>query len=68
VLWQIGIKKMNVGLRKHKVILILLLCLSLLILVLEMGERKNSFLKAWLYENNITNELLVATVAIIPGS
>jgi apolipoprotein N-acyltransferase len=65
VLWQIG-KKMNVDLRKHKVILIIVLCLSLLILVLEMGERKNSFLKAWLYENNITNELLVATVAMTP--
>jgi predicted amidohydrolase len=63
---RVGIKKMNVIFRKHKITLIIFLCLSFLILVLEMGERKNSFLKAWLYENNITNELLVATVAMTP--
>ena len=37
-----------------------------LIVFLELGERKSSFVKSWLYESNITNELLVATVAMTP--
>lgn len=36
------------------------------ILFLEISERKNSFLKAWLYENNASKKLIVATVAITP--
>jgi len=66
VFWLIGIKKVNVSLRKRKIILTMIICLALLILVLEMGERDNSFLKSWLYENHITHELLVATVAMTP--
>lgn len=58
---------MKPGFGKRKAILVVFLCLSFLILVLEVAERRNSFLKSWLYESNITNELLIATVALTPN-
>ena len=47
-------------------VLSILLSVLFLVLFFEFGERSNSFVKFWLYEDNITNELLVATVAMTP--
>ncbi len=52
--------------RIYKTILIIVSCLLFLILFLEIGERKGSFLKLWLYEKDATDELIVATVALTP--
>jgi len=51
---------------KYKWFLIITGFFVIAILFLEISERKNSFLKSWLYENNVSNELVVATVALTP--
>jgi len=58
--------KKNIKFRNYKLFLIILICLSSLVIFLEISERKNSFLKSWLYLKNTTNELMVATVAMTP--
>lgn len=52
--------------RRVRIILVVLVCISCIILFLEISERKGSLLKSWLYENNTTNELVVASVALAP--
>ena len=51
---------------KYKWFLIITGFFIIAILFLEISERKNSFLKSWLYENNASSELVVATVALTP--
>ena len=51
---------------KYKWFLIITGVFIIAILFLEISERKNSFLKSWLYENNASSELVVATVALTP--
>jgi len=52
--------------QKGKVMLVLLVGILLLAVFFELGERKNSFVKSWLYEGNVDKELQVATVVLTP--
>ncbi len=56
----------KIGFEKYKTISIILTCLLCLIITLEICEREGSFLKAWLYEKDATDELIAATVALTP--
>ena len=56
----------NIKLREHKLLLAIMTFFLCLIIFLEISERKNSFLKSWLYENNTNKELVVATTAMSP--
>lgn len=57
---------MNITFNRGKVVVSLLAIVLSLVLFFEIAERKNSFVKAWLYEADAANELMVATVAMTP--